>query len=137
MAKRSKLFTRRMKGFRKDSDGSASIEFCLWMPVFMFLLMLTVDASILFMSQSNYWSISRDTARLVSRHAITAEQAKDYAESAAVSKYASPEAAVTINGQTVTVTLNSPAAELTVFNIFNFASAFEVEAATTQALEPI
>lgn len=137
MGRKTKHLFRRARGFRKDADGSASIEFVLWMPVFMFILMLTIDASILFMSQSNYWSISRDTARLVSRHAITEEQAKTYAEAAAVNKFASPTASVTKNGQTVTVVLTSPASQLTVFNLFSFATPYQVEASTTQALEPI
>lgn len=134
---RTTHFKNRMNRFRTKDDGSASIEFCLWMPVFMGMLMLAIDASFLFMGQANYWSISRDTARLVSRHAITETQAEDFATNAAVSKYASPEASVTIDGQTVTVVLTSPAAELTVFNFFGFASPFQIVAATTHAMEPI
>lgn len=101
------------------------------------LLMLTIDASILFMTQSNYWSVSRDTARLVARHAITAEQAEDYAAAMAVNKFDAPAATVSINGQTVTVNLTSPAANLAVFNVLGFASPFQIDATTTQALEPI
>lgn len=136
MPKIERLRTKTIR-FRKTDDGSASIEFVLWIPVFMFILMLAIDASILFMTQSNYWSISRDTARLVARHAISLDDAKAYAEANAVNKFAAPEATVSVDGQTVTVVLTSPAAALTAFNIFSFASPFRLEAATTQALEPI
>jgi len=134
---RSQHLKSRMNRFWKKDDGSASIEFVLWTPVYMFILMLTIDASFLFMNQSNYWSVSRDTARLVSRHAITVEQAVEYAENAAISRHASPDATVTIDGQIVTVVLTSPAPQLTVFNIFNFASPYQVVAATTHTMEPI
>ena len=128
---------RRIVLFGKRDDGSASIEFVLWMPTFMFLLMLAIDASLLFMNQSNYWSVSRDTARLVARHAMTAEVAQDYAEAKVLETNSHAEATVSIDGQVVTVAIGSPAAALTAFNIFSFASPFTIQAAVTQAIEPI
>lgn len=122
--------------FRKSDEGSASIEFVLWVPTMMFIMMLAIDASLLFMSQSNYWSISRDTARLVARHAITSEEAEAYAKMQAVNKKGSPDATVSINGQSVTVLLSAPASSLTAFNLFSFASPYQISAATTQAIEP-
>ena len=41
MGCKTKHLFRRARGFRKDADGSASIEFVLWMPVFMFILKAT------------------------------------------------------------------------------------------------
>jgi hypothetical protein len=128
---------RKPKSFRKIEDGSASIESVLWIPGFMFILMLATDAITLSTSQSNYWSISRDTAGLVACHAISPQDAELYAEANAVNKAAAPDATVSINGQTVTVIPSSPAAALTAFNVFSFASPFRIEAATTQALKPI
>ena len=38
-----------------DESGATTVEFVLWVPVFMFILMITVDVSLLFLRQSNLW----------------------------------------------------------------------------------
>jgi Flp pilus assembly protein TadG len=46
-----------------DDSGATTVEFVLWVPVFMFILMITVDVSLLFLRQSNLWYVARDVAR--------------------------------------------------------------------------
>lgn len=51
-----------------DDSGATTVEFVLWVPVFMFILMITVDVSLLFLRQSNLWYVARDAARQASLH---------------------------------------------------------------------
>jgi len=51
-----------------DDSGATTVEFVLWVPVFMFILMITVDVSLLFLRQSNLWYVARDMARQASLH---------------------------------------------------------------------
>lgn len=54
------------KRFLRDSRGSATIEFVLWVPVFAFLLMLTADASFVYLTTTRMENAARDAARRVS-----------------------------------------------------------------------
>lgn len=54
-----------LKRLRRDQKGSSSIEFVLWMPVFAVLLMMTVDASFLYMNMTKMENAARDGARRV------------------------------------------------------------------------
>ena len=126
-----------IRKFNRQDDGGASVEFVLWMPVFVAITMLIVDVTVLLTSQSNYWSVSRDTARLVSRHAMSATEAKTYAEAQASMLWTAPNADVTINGGTVTVSLSAPMTSLSIFNALGFAGTAQVDASVTQAMEPI
>lgn len=129
---------RRLGRFTRDTDGSAAIEFVLWTPTFMFIMMLAIDSSVLFMNQSNFWRVTRDTARLVARHAITDEaQAEAYAEGLVAGSHANPTATVTIDGQTVIVSLKTNGANLTPFSVFDPIWSFDVETTSIQSLEPI
>lgn len=51
--------------FLRDERGSATIEFVLWVPVFVVLLVATTDASILYLHHTEMWNVSRDVARRV------------------------------------------------------------------------
>jgi Flp pilus assembly protein TadG len=51
--------------FLRDEHGSATIEFVLWVPVFVALLVATVDATILYLHHTEMWNVSRDVARRV------------------------------------------------------------------------
>lgn len=70
----------RFYGFLKDESGSATIEFCLWIPLFTFFLMATIDASVLWVTHSQMWNVARDTARrITTRELNSGAQADCYA----------------------------------------------------------
>lgn len=52
--------------FRRDERGSASIEFVLWIPILIPVLLLTIDATTLYQIHSEMWNVARDTARQLS-----------------------------------------------------------------------
>jgi Flp pilus assembly protein TadG len=61
--------------FLRDEGGSATIEFVLWVPVFVVLLIATTDATILYLSHTEMWNVSRDIARRIAVGDITADEA--------------------------------------------------------------
>ena len=56
----------RFKQFIHDDRGSATIEFVIWIPWFMFLLMITTDISFVYYSLTTMANTSRDAARRLS-----------------------------------------------------------------------
>jgi hypothetical protein len=49
--------------FLRDERGSQSIEFVLWIPIFVGLLIIVMDASTLYITQTEMENVARDTAR--------------------------------------------------------------------------
>jgi Flp pilus assembly protein TadG len=85
--------------FWRREDGSATVEFVLWLPILFLILLLIVDASMLFMSRSHAIRVLQDTNRLYSVGQFTGEvdekimQAEAYA--LAKLRRLSPSATVT------------------------------------------
>lgn len=58
--------TSKFKAFLRQEDGSSTIEFVLWLPLVMAILLLIVDSSMLFMSRTHAIRVLQDTNRLYS-----------------------------------------------------------------------
>lgn len=55
-----------IKTFLRQEGGSATIEFVLWLPIVLAILLLVVDSSMLFMGRSHAIRVLQDTNRLYS-----------------------------------------------------------------------
>jgi Flp pilus assembly protein TadG len=128
---------RRIQGFLAEEDGTSTIEFVLMLPLFTLILLLLADASVLFLRHTSLMDVSRDTARIVSRYAMTPAEAKAYAEAAATTARSNATAAVTVSNGFVTVTISSNAADSAPFGIVNFAVGDEIVARAVSTMEPI
>jgi Flp pilus assembly protein TadG len=130
---------RAFRAFRKRTDGGVTVEFVLWLPVFLALIMLSTDASIMFMRQSNFWSVSRDTARIVSRHGFDTAAAEQYAAVNARFGDYTPKVSVKVDQitSTVTVTITAQSERMAPFGVIGMAMGNTVSAQVTQTLEPI
>lgn len=88
-----------IKAFSRQEGGSATIEFVLWLPIVVAILLLVVDSSMLFMSRSHAMRVLQDTNRLYSVGQFTGDtderiaKAQNYALSRL--RGLSPSAAVT------------------------------------------
>lgn len=51
--------------FLSDERGSATIEFVLWVPIFVAILVAATDATVLYLHHTEMWNVSRDVARRV------------------------------------------------------------------------
>lgn len=90
---------RDFKTFLWQEEGSSTIEFVLWLPLVIAILLLVVDSSMLFMSRSHAIRVLQDTNRLYSVGQFTGTpveritKAQNYALSRL--RALSPSAAVT------------------------------------------
>lgn len=129
--------SRSVRAFLAGDGGSVTVEFALMVPLFTGLLMLMTDATMLYLQQSKLLNVSRDTARIVSRYAMTEVEAKAYAETVASNGRGTATAKVTIANGLVTVTVSSPSKVAAPFGIIKFAVGDTLTAATTNTMEPV
>jgi Flp pilus assembly protein TadG len=129
----------RWRNFLRGENGGITVEFALWVPVLLALLFLAIDASLLFSARANFWNLSRDTARVVSRHAMSVVEAESYARKLAKISDYQPEVRVRLNEQanTVTVTITAITAELMPFDVTGIVLGGTMSVQVTQSLEPI
>jgi Flp pilus assembly protein TadG len=71
-----KKFLRR---FAKNDEGNATVEFVLWLPLIMGIIVGAFDLNIVLMTQSNMWTVARDTARRVAIGELDASSGQTYA----------------------------------------------------------
>jgi len=123
--------------FVKDETGSVTIEFVLWVPVFVVILAITVDATILFMTQANLWSIARDTTRQMSTGMYPTNSA---AEDAAYKHMPSWRDNATIEARRdanfVSLSIKIPISDVSPFNIVGTFTSGDIAIAIKQHIEP-
>ena len=106
-----------------DDSGATTVEFVLWVPVFMFILMITVDVSLLFLRQSNLWYVARDGARQASLRLITdVDVLKNYVETQGTfggDRPVATDTQIDTGAQTVRVVLRVPMVDVGIFGILN------------------
>ncbi|MEO1458477.1 MAG: TadE/TadG family type IV pilus assembly protein [Pseudomonadota bacterium] len=61
--------------FLRDDRGSLSIEFVLWLPVFVAFLVITSDTSFAFMTHTRMWNAARECTRNIAVGATPASTA--------------------------------------------------------------
>ena len=123
--------------FRKDESGSVTIEFVMWLPLVMALVVLAVDAAVAFVNIGHMWQTSRETARIVSRYGMTEAEAETWAAKNAVYGSMEPNVDVTVSGGSVQVSMATPMNELVVFGTLGFASDFNFTTRVRHAMEPL
>lgn len=69
-----------MAAFIRDERGVATIEFVLWVPPMLFFLMFVTDASVLYLTYTDMFNVSRDVARQVSVGSMTVNNVPDYVQ---------------------------------------------------------
>ncbi len=66
--------------FLGDEKAAVTIEFVLWVPIFVGLLVFVTDASIIYLTHSEMWNVARDTTRRMTTEEITNDaEVRDYA----------------------------------------------------------
>jgi len=121
-----------------DDTGAVTVEFVLWVPVFLLILAVTVDVSLLFLRQSNLTQVARDTARQVAIHQLTTRTAAvNYAQSAGTFAGAQPVATVNLDAATslVTVNLAIPVSQVSIFGVLSIGGSL-LQASATARMEP-
>ncbi|MEX0970848.1 MAG: TadE/TadG family type IV pilus assembly protein [Paracoccaceae bacterium] len=127
---------KRKLGAFADSRGAVSVEFVLWVPVFILILALTVDATILFKTQANLWTVARDAGRQMSTGLYSNSQAESYAESQFANWGITGTATASQTNDSVTMQISVPVASVTPFRIAGAFTDGAIVAVVTQRKEP-
>ena len=128
----------RTSRFLRDERGSATIEFVLWVPVFVVHLVATTDATILYLSHTEMWNVSRDIARRVAVGDITETEAVGKARdslflySRAYTIYTSDPASLDVE-----VTIETSVRDASVFGFFEPVLGRMLSAHVVMRREPI
>lgn len=134
---KSLTLKRSLTALKSEDNGSSTIEFVLWFPIMVFLLLLAAQGAILFMAQANYGYAARETARLVSRHAITADEAKSRLVSSGTFGAAMATADVEVDKGTVVVTVSARANDLAPVDVFGLTEGLIISARIVHEMEPM
>ena len=126
-----------LASFRRDEGGSTTIEFVLWVPLLVALLLFATDVTLAFMRQSQVWQVSRETARIVSRHGMDEAAAEAFAREIGTMGSVAPDVDVSFEGQDVVVTMSLPSASLTPFNTLGLLIGDRVTTRVTHTMEPM
>ena len=120
----------------RDERGSATIEFVLWVPVFVILLVATTDATILYLSHTEMWNVSRDIARRIAVGDITEAQAVQEAKDE-LFLYSRGYTVATSVGIDVVVEIKTLVSDASVFGFFKPVLDKELSARVVMRREPI
>lgn len=130
--------------FWTDERGQSTIEFVIWIPLFVFFLAATIDASILYLTQTEMWNVARDTARRVTTGQLTTEaDAKQHAQDLLTIGGNTYWIVPTIDdaNQEVTIRIGTYIYDADVFGIFGFTAGAgmiddSLQSQVTMRLEP-
>jgi len=136
VTKRSARFSNLVQRFSKDEDGAITIAFVLWVPVFVAILALTVDATTLFISQANMWSVARDTSRFMAVGLYSDAEAEAYAAAQLPIWGAQSTIVASRNANFVTINLKVPIGDVAPFNISGIFTDGFLIAELSQRVEP-
>ena len=129
----------RIRAFRRDQDGSATIEGVLWMPVFILIFGLIADASLLFHAQAQLTRIVQDANRAYSVGRLDSEiETQNFirARLGAVALDANTSVTTTVNGAGIIQTIvNVPAYEYAAVGFFTALTTFSLTISSQHVME--
>jgi Flp pilus assembly protein TadG len=128
----------RVSQFLRDENGSATIEFVLWVPVFVVILVAATDATILYLHHTEMWNVSRDVARRVAVGDLTETDAATVVQNE-MFLYSRAYTVLTSNPAEldVQITIQTSVADASVFGFFKPVLGRYLTASVTMRREPI
>lgn len=69
---------RHLRRWKRDETGSLTIEYCLWMPVFLAIIVLVLDTSILFAKHTSLMKLTSSITRQLSVGSLNDGDVTDY-----------------------------------------------------------
>ena len=128
-----------LRRFSEDEDGSHTIEFVLWVPIFILILSLVVDVCFLFLAQSRMFDVASDATRRLAIRQMTEAEAETYAETNASFRGAAADATPSCPSNSgyceITIELNS--ADVAVTGILGLLSSEKLTATVRQLQEGV
>lgn len=107
-------------GFWNDEEGSATIETVIWIPIFMFILALIINVSIVFFTESQILRVVQDGNRAFSLGRFEkVEEVEEYVLERLSYLDASLDIETVIASGQITTKLTAPATELMPFRFMS------------------
>jgi len=126
---------RRLSHFLRSERGALTIEFVIWIPIFLTILAFTADACKLYLTQADMWDVARDTARRVSTgQYCTSADAESYARSQLL--YPLTYTFTLTQGTTDIVEISTPIASASVFGVLASYGGFTANTMTAKVSMP-
>ncbi len=119
--------TRRVMSFMSDETGAATIEFVLWLPIFMAVLCMIVDATMIFSNRTQALRIIQDANRgFAIGRLTTTDETETYILDRIQPISPSVQVATTVDQGIIVTAVVMPARELDVLGILGVAFDFNV-----------
>ncbi|MFT6773041.1 MAG: Flp pilus assembly protein TadG [Paracoccaceae bacterium] len=120
----------------RNDRGTATLEFVLWLPVFVTIIALVTDLSFIYTTNANMWDAARDTARRMAVRQLDVPAAELFARNAIV--VGSPEnfTVIASDGDDVVVEITSSASDASVFGVLTAVMPITLSARVTMMREP-
>ncbi len=120
-----------------DEEGGVTVEFVIWLPVFLLVMMLTVDVSMVFLAQSRMWDVARDAARRMSLGLMDETEAEAFAgDGARFKSSAIPTVDATVGSTEVSIVITIQGQDVNLFGVFPFSASQPITARVVQLKEP-
>lgn len=127
--------TRILEAFR-SKDGSATVEFVLWFPVFVTMIAVITDLSFIYTTNASMWDAARDTARRMAFRQIDAAEAQTWAKNAVALGKPEDYTVVATEGEDVVVEITTSTSDASVFGIYAALLPGTLTARVTMMREP-
>ena len=127
---------KRARGALSDDSGSATVEACLWFPLYFFLFVMIADAAAIFMNQSLIQRMIQDGNRGMAVGVIdTTADLETWVETALATTAPNATATSTLNGSIVTTRVTVPAGDLDLSGVSGFFTNLQVNIVAHHRLE--
>ena len=125
-----------LRKFLRREDGGASVEFVLILPVFLLIVALIVDASMLFFRQSQAYRVVQDANRSMSIGRFTTpEETSTFVIAALTPISAGATASSSVSNGIVTTTASLPIADIQLTGLLSAFQGGTVGVTATHVLE--
>jgi len=123
------------KGFVRDEDGAVTIEGLLWMPMFFYILALSVDVTMIFHAYSRIIRVVEDVNRGISIGRITTIEEGKARIAASLSGYDGLKSQIGVIDNVVVTNVSVPVTSLVVLGAIKPILGNSVEVKTQQYVE--
>lgn len=125
-----------IQSFASDEAGSSTVEAVMWLPLFFFITVFVLDASMMFNTQSRALRIVQDTNRAL---AVGQIASPEEAEQILQTRMASISPSATVNAEIVgniaETSVAMPIGDISMFHAFDRFTSFQVTASSQQLIE--
>ncbi len=120
----------------RDDSGASSVEAVLWLPLFMFFLLLVFDTSMTFLNKSQIYRLTQDANRgFATGRLRTTGDTEEFIRTGMATLGASPVIASSVSGNVIRSEVRVRAGDLSGVGVLGLIANIELRIATQHLLE--